>query len=151
MVEKERWDQVSGGTAPVSNKEWYAQRIEWIIKSKGRIEGQLQAEKDKGVWGAEGVYSWLDYLVGEVLQIYQILKNDDESLARNSKRWRNLLSLPDTASPEQVDARVNEMSEYRSRFLKLLGLQPDATKEEIDQATDDVGEAIANFRRRRGG
>jgi hypothetical protein len=123
LVKKEGEEALSKDDT-LSTVEWLDERITTTIRIKGQIEAQHQSEKDKGVYGMVGPYSWLNYLVGEVLQVYRILKKHEEEIGKSNET---------------------------ELFAKLLGLAPDANRQELIDAIDDVAPLIADYRRKKRG
>ncbi len=95
--------------------EWLEKRIEYTIESKGRVHGYYEEYKQSNA-SPSGIYSWLDYLVGELLQTYRLLKMQQEDIDQtretNKLRWRELIGLDKDSTGEQVDARLKEIRDF---------------------------------------
>jgi hypothetical protein len=88
---------------------WLRQKVEYLLSEKGRVNG-FAVQNRGGPW--EGPWSWLDLLVGEVLNIYRVLEDHEEGAEIQAKRWRQLIGLDEDASMEKVESRLKEMREY---------------------------------------
>jgi hypothetical protein len=102
--------------------EWLEKRIEDTIEQKGRMSGFYENAKSTPMWvSGESAYGWLDYLIGELLQTYRVLKTHEEHLDTDAKRWRRLIGLADDSSPEMVDARLTEMRNIFTEMRRVRG------------------------------
>lgn len=112
---------LAGEDKPLPTEEFIERKIERLTRSKGQIEAQYQSEKDKQAWGMPGPYSWLDFIIGELLGIYHTLKIEEEGRLTNGQRWRTLIGLAPESSAEQVESRLKEMREIFVEMMRSSG------------------------------
>lgn len=115
---------MSGEKKSVPFEEWIEQKIEETIESKGEstaFYNNAQRRETKSPIGEEPAFSWIDYIVGELLATYRALKIENDRNRRLREQFATTIGLDAGVTDEDISQTAREMREIFVEMRRIRG------------------------------